>query len=249
MSTFQTTCPSCQRLLELPREAIGRSARCPACQHTFTASGNQAAETQAHETPAPGDLALNGPTTSAPLPSIEPSPFVSGPDSPDAGFPRSGTENPYVNPISGGAAAMGGANPYQPSGHIPNTPRFSGTVAPGEMVVCTSTFDSVWATAFSIYKDRWGRLLGAMAIVMAISLGVFAVTGVLGAVLGGNNQGQHVQGHHNEEQRDIVADLGRQQCARDGGNDGMLHRYLRHDALDVDHDFSGLFEDDQPACE
>lgn len=37
MSTFLQTCPDCSRSLELPAEARGRLAKCPACEATFRA--------------------------------------------------------------------------------------------------------------------------------------------------------------------------------------------------------------------
>lgn len=43
MSTIQQSCPSCQRLLELPADAAGRKAQCPACQTQFVISAPAAA--------------------------------------------------------------------------------------------------------------------------------------------------------------------------------------------------------------
>ena len=36
MSTLQQACPSCNRQLELPASALGRLAKCPACEAIFT---------------------------------------------------------------------------------------------------------------------------------------------------------------------------------------------------------------------
>lgn len=36
MNTIRQPCPACGRTLELPREAIGRLGKCPACEATFT---------------------------------------------------------------------------------------------------------------------------------------------------------------------------------------------------------------------
>lgn len=38
MASFQQSCPNCHAVLELPEEAHGKSAICPACQHRFIAS-------------------------------------------------------------------------------------------------------------------------------------------------------------------------------------------------------------------
>lgn len=52
MSTIQQPCPSCQRLLELPSEAAGRTAQCPACRTQFVIGGPAAAPGEG--SPAPG---------------------------------------------------------------------------------------------------------------------------------------------------------------------------------------------------
>ncbi|WP_182866034.1 hypothetical protein [Stieleria mannarensis] len=44
MSSFQQTCPSCNASLELPIEADGKAAVCPACQTQFTAAAPSMAE-------------------------------------------------------------------------------------------------------------------------------------------------------------------------------------------------------------
>src|SRR5438045_4155981 len=53
-------CPSCRRRLNLPDDAIGRLAQCPACQRTFTAEialanppGAAAAGSSSRPAPAP----------------------------------------------------------------------------------------------------------------------------------------------------------------------------------------------------
>ncbi|QEF96069.1 hypothetical protein Mal15_00950 [Stieleria maiorica] len=53
MSSFQQTCPSCSASLELPIEADGKAAVCPACQSQFTATAPSAAKLDAVAAPEP----------------------------------------------------------------------------------------------------------------------------------------------------------------------------------------------------
>ena len=46
MTSFQQTCPNCRATLELPGEADGKLAVCPACQHQFTAAAIASATPQ-----------------------------------------------------------------------------------------------------------------------------------------------------------------------------------------------------------
>ncbi|MEM9366672.1 MAG: hypothetical protein AAGD07_11805 [Planctomycetota bacterium] len=39
MNVLQQPCPQCGRQLQLPSDALGKMAKCPACGHTFTVSG------------------------------------------------------------------------------------------------------------------------------------------------------------------------------------------------------------------
>lgn len=52
MSTIQQSCPSCQRLLELPSAAAGRTAQCPACQAQFVIAGPTVIGTRTPISPA-----------------------------------------------------------------------------------------------------------------------------------------------------------------------------------------------------
>ena len=36
--SMKTNCPNCQQSLQLPEEVVGRTVRCPSCQHQFTAA-------------------------------------------------------------------------------------------------------------------------------------------------------------------------------------------------------------------
>ncbi|TWU63332.1 hypothetical protein V7x_50720 [Crateriforma conspicua] len=42
MTTIQQLCPGCGRQLQLPAEAVGKTARCPACEATFQVTGDAA---------------------------------------------------------------------------------------------------------------------------------------------------------------------------------------------------------------
>ena len=86
VTTFQQPCPSCHRALELPYNALGKQAKCPACQTVFEASG----------------------PTEATQPSPEPTQDIFA----AAGFP-SGSANPYTQPAN--HAVSPSTNPYAPS--------------------------------------------------------------------------------------------------------------------------------------
>ena len=72
MSVLRQKCPSCDRELELPADAIGRTAQCPACQATFqvtapendSGSPTQTRTSLATENPYAGPL-VSGSATSA----------------------------------------------------------------------------------------------------------------------------------------------------------------------------------------
>lgn len=78
MSTFQQICPSCQRSLELPLAANGRTAKCPACETTFTAVDSQGSPppqlSEPYSAPSPGYSAPNNPYQ----PSVQTDPVQSG---------------------------------------------------------------------------------------------------------------------------------------------------------------------------
>lgn len=160
MSTFQINCPKCQRLLELPDAAKGKTAKCPACEETFTAVG-------------PIDQAL-GTQSEANVTSEA------------AGFekPQPGA-NPYADPLSGSVGGLGDSNPYAPAaGQV--AMHSVGTVSAAPIQIRSIAFEEIWGPAWSIFRHRWGALLGAFAIVTVGSMVMqFAIQGITLAVKAG----------------------------------------------------------------
>jgi len=107
MSSIQLPCPSCGQTLQLPAEADGKTARCPACETIFQVDARSAGVVE--------------------------SPPSSNPDSPALGAGGS----PYsAPPVSGGYDGAGAnpINPYQPSVG-PDEPRLSGPIKIGQVSV------------------------------------------------------------------------------------------------------------------
>lgn len=163
MNVLQQPCPQCGRQLQLPSDSLGKTAKCPACDHTFTVSG------------MPGG--------DAPNPNVEPSPFSGGDAFAGAG-PSAASSNPYASPEQ----PQGIDQPFQPSGVGPSNivPR---AVDFGEIWnEGFAVFKSRWGsyvggfaliTVISIVLN-----IGTNIVATAAAAGDQAAAGILGGLLG-----------------------------------------------------------------
>lgn len=115
MSTVRQPCPQCQRTLELPLTAIGRMAKCPACDATFRVDDPNA-------TPRPvkvsGEPVADEPNVQAP--------FVS--DSVAASNATSTSRDPLLAAGAAGYTSPYAAapNPYAPG--VASEPKSAGRI-------------------------------------------------------------------------------------------------------------------------
>ncbi len=167
MDTVRQACPQCRSTLELPASAVGRMARCPACQHTFRVEATFAN--------APFTQGLPSDT----LPNPANSPVVPGPPNPSG-------QSPWVN-------AGGSSNPYdtsQPA--ISNNPyamtsgmavaAAAAPVGKGDIVIRRASVDRITSLATALFAARWQPLVLAGLIVLAFSFGLGIIAAVVGAV-------------------------------------------------------------------
>lgn len=156
METLRLSCPECRATLELPQSAVGRRARCPACQSTFRVDEESS------------DAAVSTPpvetfTGAAPAAPSKP-PF--GDNSwaaPDA-YPPKSPANPYaVDPAMASASAE--------------------AVPEGEIVIRTASIDDIVSVSASIFSRRWQPLVIAGLILFGCSVAAgVASWGVTSAV-------------------------------------------------------------------
>ncbi|TWU48415.1 zinc ribbon domain-containing protein [Rubripirellula reticaptiva] len=155
---LRQTCPSCNRLLELPETAAGKMAKCPACQTQFTVPASPSADLGS------GSLSPAA-ATSAPL--------ATG-------------ESPFSRPIGGSIDSEShrpaATNPYQPSAATPMN------VSVGELAIGQRSVEEIFGVTWAIFKERWGILVGGYVLVFAISVvaafGPNLVTLVVGPAAG-----------------------------------------------------------------
>jgi hypothetical protein len=174
MSTFQQLCPSCNRRLELPGEATGRLAQCPACDATFTI-GQPQQSGAAEISPLPEQPA----TEPAQHPPLEPSQaeLVASPASPP--------ENPFSAPLQSdlsvelpaerGSAVRYDRDPVAEVESIPIVPR---------------SIEEILSATLSIFGANWlllvfGFLVLLIAPTVVAVVYVNLITGLSEAGAGG----------------------------------------------------------------
>ena len=166
METIRQRCPQCQATLELPASAMGRTARCPACQHTFPV-------TPASTEPAPTVTGEESPERD---PSAAP-PF-SSPQSTAAGQPPTARD-------AGGAEPRPTypSDPYAPSNPYAMTPGMAAAdMAPvrkqGDLVIQRASIDDIISKTTSIFTARWQPLVLGGLIAFAFAFAAGMVIGV-----------------------------------------------------------------------
>ncbi|MFK8115414.1 MAG: hypothetical protein AB8B91_24670 [Rubripirellula sp.] len=169
MSTLRQVCPSCKRSLELPSEAEGRLAKCPACQATFTAHADLIPPAQ-QQPPQP---AAQDPSES---PAADPAPTQPQ---------RPVSENPFVEPLESGPAPTATPNPYAPAAYREPIQTI------GELPIVDRSIEEVFSPTLAIFAQRWSALLIAFIVVgvgsfvtMFASLFLFAMLSELGQEVG-----------------------------------------------------------------
>ncbi|MGI9470367.1 MAG: hypothetical protein ACR2NZ_02465, partial [Rubripirellula sp.] len=119
MSTLRQLCPSCNRMLELPSDANGRLAMCPACESTFIV-GESSPSSPPDDT-QPVDTSSSVPDSAS---SVSPDMNSQGTSSPshpsDAAAPTAGS-SPTSPPPSFSPAPRPNSNTGQPNTGQPNT--------------------------------------------------------------------------------------------------------------------------------
>ncbi|QEG40735.1 hypothetical protein [Roseimaritima ulvae] len=170
MSDIQRTCPQCQALLEVPGDAVGKQAQCPACQHVFTIPELPAAESsQTSLTAETSEPAADPPTPDSPQPN---SPQPESPQPGGSQFSPAGDEDvrpgPPVVPPPPPRFPTSDSNPYAPSGQAdssPPRPRLAPvqitTAEPAEYINAT----------WSLFRSAWKPLVAAGTVAFAINFG------------------------------------------------------------------------------
>lgn len=169
MSDIQRTCPQCQAILEVPEDAVGKQAQCPACQHVFTVIAAETTATPPAATPPPVPPPA-GPIETGPPQPVPPQPSDNGP-------PPSPPLVPPSPPRYAAAADSEAArNPYAPSQQAASTPQPRGlapvqirTADPAEYINAT----------WSLFRSSWQPLVAAGTLAFAINAG----SSLLGMVL------------------------------------------------------------------
>lgn len=163
MSSIEQLCPSCNRMLELPESAVGRLAKCPACEATFTL--------EAAAVPESTPVDESGPVvqTSAPYATGQ-----SSGDEPAEVSSTSPSESPFSAPLESSIAGDGGShtgrmNPYQPMHAVDPIAEI------GELRIVPRTIEDIFSPTFSIFGARWGTLLLAIVVVGAASIPLIVV--------------------------------------------------------------------------
>ena len=171
MSNLRQACPSCGRPLELPAEATGKRAKCPACEATFVVG--QSAPTVSNPYTAASGTAASTPPPARPHPA-SPSPASASPAS--------------ASPASASPAAPNAAsppvNPYQPTQSAMATSTLAG------YTIVDRSIEEIVSPTLAIFQARWQPVILSALIVLAVSIAGLAVPfGVLFALAGMANGG------------------------------------------------------------
>ncbi|MGB7323661.1 MAG: hypothetical protein WBD31_02230 [Rubripirellula sp.] len=152
---LRQTCPSCNRLLELPESAAGKMAKCPACQDQFRVPDSSSPEPGTELGGAGFGGAEFGGAGASSSTSETPDPLATG-------------ESPFSRPIGGSIDKESyrpvATNPYQPSAATPMN------ASVGNLDIGKRSVEEIFGVTWSIFKERWGILVGGYVIVFAISL-------------------------------------------------------------------------------
>lgn len=152
-------------MLELPRSAAGRMAKCPACEATFPAV---AADTHA----APTELHASPPQHPETQPA-EPSSPLSNPYA-------ASSQNPYSQPLGGSGSAinpppqLAPVNPYRPAEETP-TP----VAQVGRLTIVSRSIENIFSPTFPIFSQRWGSMVPAVILVLFVSFAILIVTTIV----------------------------------------------------------------------
>jgi len=153
---IQFECSACSKILKVPDEHAGKSARCPSCQAVM-------------------QIPLESPSQSSP---DHPNQFRS-----QFGLTSSETPsqaNPFAGAVGSTASSASSANPYS----SPNLPKEEkAAIGGGSGQPTTVTFDEVFSYAWESWKANLGILVGATAAMWGVSIAVSIVTEIFNAVM------------------------------------------------------------------
>ncbi|WP_442509444.1 hypothetical protein SH528x_001015 [Novipirellula sp. SH528] len=167
MSLHRQPCPSCGRELELPADAIGRMAKCPACETTFRIGETGGDQAGASLDPVP-------PTP--PVPSEPPIPS----EPPESAR----SENPFQAPIASSSETTGSAsgrpvNPYQATSYSADP-----VLRLGDTEIVQRPIEDIVSPTLAIFGARWSPLILAALILLVATGMIFGVPFLLLSVIG-----------------------------------------------------------------
>ncbi|QDT06167.1 hypothetical protein K227x_45750 [Rubripirellula lacrimiformis] len=185
MSMIRQTCPACNRLLELPEHAAGKTAKCPACEAQFVVPMpvGPATDGQGFGDQGFGDQDSGGQEMG------DQDSGASGAGDPGFGSPIPGSmdapgASPFSQPL--GSTVDGHRqgpvsskpNPYQPSVETPPATTFVGKLPIGRRSV-----EEIVGVGFAIFKERAGVLIGTYILVFLISLFAAFAPNLIGMIM------------------------------------------------------------------
>ncbi len=175
MSTLRQSCPSCNRQLELPISALGRLAKCPACEAVFTVTvstdGNVVHGQLPTAPPPPPTNSVQpppAPAAHADSPTFgsnsqyEAPQTGSGATSPvycDANRDANRDANPFSSPLDEGMAAHTPASPYVRPDYAADP-----VAEVGALQITQRRIEEVFTMSLAIFGDRCGLLILAFLL-------------------------------------------------------------------------------------
>ncbi|TWU31711.1 hypothetical protein [Novipirellula artificiosorum] len=147
MSIYRQNCPSCGRQLELPGDAMGKVAKCPACEATFRIGETAALPPSTPTPPSPPSVAANNPFSQP----ISADPASAG---------------PAAAASSAAANQPGVTNPYHPATEMPPP-----VAKIGELEIVQRPIEDIFSPTMSIFGARWAPLiLSSLIVFLAMGL-------------------------------------------------------------------------------
>ena len=188
MSLHRQPCPSCGRELELPADAIGRMAKCPACEATFRIAetgGNQPAASPDPVPPTPSESSVPSepPTPGQPPESVR-GDKSAGSDNSASSDNSAGSENPFQSPIARSSETTGSAsgrpvNPYQATSYSAEP-----VLQLGETEIVQRPIEDIVSPTLAIFGARWAPLILAALILLVATGVIFGVPFLLMSIIG-----------------------------------------------------------------
>ena len=191
-------CSQCNQLLRVSDASAGKNARCPKCQTLMTVPAAGASAAAGSLPPFPSSPApLSTPEPSAPPPfnpppaeSKDPFAFLGGGGGGGAPPPPKPPGNPFgdaQSPSPFGGPATGSVNPYA-SPAASDAYYNAYATASGPIRNVPVAFDPIWSHAFRVWQNNLGLLLGAMLILVGISIAVAVPIAIVQGAMEANGE-------------------------------------------------------------